>query len=69
LKPASADLTHGWIQERSAAVWQIREDGRAPQPLTPGAPAEWEGWDDAAGAPEKMGGLFERHRKLMNEYG
>jgi len=37
--------------------------------FAPGAPAEWEGWDDAAVAPEKLGGYLRDIRKLMNEYG
>src|SRR6266436_6192282 len=30
------------------AVWQIRESGPRAAAFAPGAPAEWEGWDDAA---------------------
>src|SRR5262249_12416605 len=37
------------------AVWQIREAGPRAAAFAPGAPAEWEGWDDAAVAPEKLG--------------
>ena len=34
----------------------------------PGAPPEWEGWDDAAVAPEKLGAYLRDIRKLLNEY-
>jgi len=50
------------------AVWQLREAGPRAAAFAPGAPAEWEGWDDAAVAPEKLGGYLRDIRKLMNEY-
>ena len=34
----------------------------------PGAPPEWEGWDDAAVAPEKVGAYLRDIRKLLDEY-
>ncbi|HEX2331404.1 MAG TPA: FAD-linked oxidase C-terminal domain-containing protein [Candidatus Angelobacter sp.] len=49
-------------------IWQIRESGPRAAAFAPGAPAEWEGWDDAAVAPEKLGGYLRDIRKLMNEY-
>src|SRR6267378_4347827 len=51
------------------AVWQIRESGPRAAAFAPGAPAEWEGWDDAAVPPEKLGGYLRDIRSLMNEYG
>ncbi|HWW17135.1 MAG TPA: FAD-linked oxidase C-terminal domain-containing protein [Candidatus Saccharimonadales bacterium] len=50
------------------AVWQIREAGPRAAAFAPGAPVEWEGWDDAAVAPEKLGAYLRDIRKLMNEY-
>jgi FAD/FMN-containing dehydrogenase/Fe-S oxidoreductase len=50
------------------AVWQIRESGPRAAAVAPGAPAEWEGWDDAAVAPEKLGAYLRDIRSLMNEY-
>ena len=50
------------------AVWQIREAGPRAAAFAPGAPAEWEGWDDAAVAPEKLGSYLRNIRALMNEY-
>ena len=49
-------------------VWHIREAGPRAAAFAPGAPAEWEGWDDAAVAPERLGGYLRDIRKLMNEY-
>ena len=49
-------------------MWHIREAGPRAAAFAPGAPPEWEGWDDAAVAPEKLGGYLRDIRKLMNEY-
>jgi Fe-S oxidoreductase len=51
------------------AVWHIREAGPRAAAFAPGAPAEWEGWDDAAVPPDKLGGYLRDIRRLMNEYG
>jgi FAD/FMN-containing dehydrogenase/Fe-S oxidoreductase len=50
------------------AVWQIREAGPRAAAFAPGAPAEWEGWDDSAVAPEKLGAYLRDIRRLMNAY-
>jgi FAD/FMN-containing dehydrogenase/Fe-S oxidoreductase len=49
-------------------VWQIREAGPRAAAFAPGAPPEWEGWDDAAVAPEKLGSYLRGIRKLLDEY-
>jgi FAD/FMN-containing dehydrogenase/Fe-S oxidoreductase len=49
-------------------VWHLREAGPRAAAFAPGAVAEWEGWDDAAVAPEKLGGYLRDIRKLMNEF-
>jgi len=50
-------------------IWRIREAGPRAAAFAPGAPAEWEGWEDSAVAPEKLGGYLRDIRGLMNEYG
>src|SRR6267378_2600912 len=57
-----------YSNSEALAVWQIREAGPRAAAFAPGAQAEWEGWDDAAVAPEKLGGYLRDIRKLMNEY-
>jgi FAD/FMN-containing dehydrogenase/Fe-S oxidoreductase len=57
-----------YSQNEARKVWQIREAGPRAAAFAPGAPAEWEGWDDAAVAPEKLGSYLRDIRKLMNEY-
>jgi FAD/FMN-containing dehydrogenase/Fe-S oxidoreductase len=64
-EPPSARL---YSKSEARAVWQIREAGPRAAAFAPGAPAEWEGWDDAAVAPEKLGSYLRDIRKLMNEY-
>jgi len=58
-----------YTAEESRHIWQIREAGPRAAAFAPGAPAEWEGWDDAAVAPEKLGAYLRDIRKLMDEYG
>ncbi len=50
-------------------IWKIRESGARSAAAAPGAPQEWEGWDDSAVAPEKLGGYLRDLRKLLDEYG
>src|SRR5262249_42788358 len=62
--PASRIFT----AKEAKAVWRIRESGPRAAAFAPGAPLEWEGWDDGAVATEKLGGYLRDIRKLMNEY-
>jgi FAD/FMN-containing dehydrogenase/Fe-S oxidoreductase len=57
-----------YSKNEARAVWQIREAGPRAAAFAPGAPAEWEGWDDAAVAPDKMGPYLRDIRALMDEY-
>ena len=50
-------------------VWFLRESGPRAAAFAPGAAPQWEGWDDAAVAPEKLGGYLRDIRALMDEYG
>jgi Fe-S oxidoreductase len=49
-------------------MWRIREAGPRAAATAPGAPLEWEGWDDAAVAPEKLGAYLRELRGLLDEY-
>ncbi len=49
-------------------VWKLRESGPRAAAAAPGVPPEWEGWDDAAVAPEKLGDYLRDIRKLLDEY-
>ncbi|HEY1265392.1 MAG TPA: FAD-linked oxidase C-terminal domain-containing protein [Terriglobales bacterium] len=51
------------------AVWGVRESGLGASSHVPGEPNAWEGWEDAAVAPEKLGGYLRDLRKLLDTYG
>jgi FAD/FMN-containing dehydrogenase/Fe-S oxidoreductase len=57
-----------YSKAEAKAVWHIREAGPRAAAFTPGAPLRWEGWDDAAVAPEKLGAYLRELRKLLNEF-
>ena len=50
------------------AVWRLREAGPRAAAFAPGAPLDWEGWEDAAVAPEKLGSYLRQLRALLDEY-
>jgi len=49
-------------------VWKLRESGPRAAAAAPGMPPEWEGWDDAAVPPDKLGDYLRDIRKLLDEY-
>ena len=53
----------------AAAVWYVRESALGAVVFVPGEPNRWEGWEDAAVPPEKLGGYLRRIMALMSEYG
>ncbi len=65
----SPPSTRIYTKNEARAVWQIRESGPRAAAFAPGAPPEWEGWDDSAVAPEKLGSYLRDIRRLLNEYG
>ena len=50
-------------------VWDVRESALGATSHVPGEPLEWEGWEDSAVAPEKLGGYLRDLHKLMTAYG
>jgi FAD/FMN-containing dehydrogenase len=50
------------------AVWKIRESGPRAASNAPGQPPRWEGWDDSAVAPERLGAYLRELRALLNEF-
>ena len=49
-------------------VWAVRESGLGATGHVPGKPLMWEGWEDAAVAPEKLGGYLRDLRQLLTRY-
>ena len=60
--------TRLYTPSEARAVWHLRESGPRAAAFAPGALPQWEGWDDAAVAPEKLGRYLRDIRALMNEY-
>lgn len=50
-------------------VWEIRESALGTTSHVPGEPLGWEGWEDAAVAPDRLGSYLRDLRKLMSGYG
>jgi len=53
----------------SRLMWAVRESGLGATAHVPGKPPMWEGWEDAAVAPEKLGRYLRDLRKLLDSYG
>jgi len=50
-------------------VWEVRESSLGVISYVPGEALNWEGWEDSAVAPEKLGNYLRDLRKLMTAYG
>jgi FAD/FMN-containing dehydrogenase/Fe-S oxidoreductase len=50
-------------------VWEVRESSLGVISHVPGEPLTWEGWEDSAVAPERLGSYLRALRKLMNDHG
>jgi FAD/FMN-containing dehydrogenase/Fe-S oxidoreductase len=50
-------------------VWEVRESSLGATSHVPGEPMAWEGWEDAAVAPEKLGGYLRDLRKMFADFG
>jgi Fe-S oxidoreductase len=49
-------------------VWLIRESGLGATAFVPGEPATWEGWEDAAVPPQRLGAYLRDFRRLLNRF-
>ena len=57
-----------YTKPEARAVWQIREAGPRASAFAPGAAPQWDGWDDSAVAPEKLGPYLRDLRALLDEF-
>jgi FAD/FMN-containing dehydrogenase/Fe-S oxidoreductase len=64
--PAMALFTD---KRQARKVWDVRESALGATSHVPGEPPGWEGWEDAAVAPEKLGSYLRALHKLMRSYG
>src|SRR5207237_9111200 len=56
-------------KQQVKTVWEVRESSLGAISHVPGEPLTWEGWEDSAVAPEKLGNYLRDLRKLMAGYG
>ncbi len=56
-------------KHQAKRVWEVRESALGVTSHVPGEPMNWEGWEDAAVAPEKLGGYLRDLRKMFAAYG
>ncbi len=50
-------------------IWEVRESSLGATSHVPGEPLHWEGWEDAAVDPTKLGSYLRDLRKMMGEFG
>ncbi len=53
---------------QAAQVWQVRESALGAVSHVEGQPQAWEGWEDAAVVPEKLGIYLRELKKLTDKY-
>jgi FAD/FMN-containing dehydrogenase/Fe-S oxidoreductase len=63
---ASARIITDKAQARK--VWEVRESSLGAVTYVPGEPPNWEGWEDSAVAPEKLGKYLRDLSKLADSY-
>ena len=55
--------------KEAAKIWMVRESGLGATAIVPGEHHHWEGWEDAAVPPEKLGGYLRDYSRLVKSYG
>jgi FAD/FMN-containing dehydrogenase/Fe-S oxidoreductase len=65
--PPSMRLCHDKAEENK--IWTIRRSGLGATAHVPGKKLTWEGWEDAAVHPEKLGGYLRDFHKLLDKFG
>ncbi len=56
-------------KQQMKRVWEVRESALGATSHVPGEPLEWEGWEDSAVTPDKLGNYLRDLTKLMTGYG
>jgi FAD/FMN-containing dehydrogenase/Fe-S oxidoreductase len=54
---------------RGEQIWRVRESGLGATAIVPGKPSRWEGWEDAAVPPERLGEYLRGFRGLLDRFG
>jgi len=56
-------------QKQIKRAWEVRESALGATSHAPGEPLNWEGWEDSAVAPEKLGNYLRDLRKMFAAHG
>jgi FAD/FMN-containing dehydrogenase/Fe-S oxidoreductase len=56
-------------QGQQREIWRVRESGLGATAFVPGRPLNWEGWEDAAVRPDKLGDYLREFRALLTRFG
>jgi FAD/FMN-containing dehydrogenase/Fe-S oxidoreductase len=62
-------VAHICTPEEAASVWHVRESALGAMVFVPGEPDRFEGWEDAAVPPERLGDYLRSITALMEQYG
>ncbi len=65
----SPPVAHICGPDEAKSVWHVRESALGAMVFVPGEPDRWEGWEDAAVPPAKLGKYLRAITALMSEYG
>jgi FAD/FMN-containing dehydrogenase/Fe-S oxidoreductase len=66
---ASRPTIRLYSQAEAARVWHVRESALGANVFVPGKPHGWEGWEDSAVPPEKLGSYLRGIHKLLEKFG
>jgi FAD/FMN-containing dehydrogenase/Fe-S oxidoreductase len=67
-KPGAPSMKLFDDPKQETIVWQIRESGLGATARVPGEPDTWEGWEDSAVPPDKVGPYLRDLRRLFQKY-
>ncbi|HVC91840.1 MAG TPA: FAD-binding and (Fe-S)-binding domain-containing protein [Acidobacteriaceae bacterium] len=68
-KISAAPHARLYSQSEAKRVWKVRESGLGATVFVPGEPIGWEGWEDSAVPPEKLGSYLRRLMDAARRYG
>jgi FAD/FMN-containing dehydrogenase/Fe-S oxidoreductase len=56
-------------KDEQSRIWKVRESALGASARVPGKPPAWEGWEDSAVSPEKLGAYLRDLRRLLEKHG
>jgi FAD/FMN-containing dehydrogenase/Fe-S oxidoreductase len=65
---ASAPVIARYTPEEASRVWKVRESALGATVFVPGEESGWEGWEDSAVPPQKLGAYLRELFKLIEHY-